>query len=158
MRTGVLDQIYSPRRKGVNATAQSVAVLMAVAGVWLGAQPSENRTTESCDPVLTRLFAPLHPRLGRYEVCTSPAPLATLASAEWRIEGLSPLDAFGSAGAYDRAAISRLYGGRQARVARGWRDVDGASQSVTLVSPYPDATLTHLEPGTLIIRLIGCCR
>lgn len=158
MRTGVLEQIYSPRRNGVNPTTQAAAVLLIVAGVWLGAQSSENRRVESCDPVLTRLFAPLHPRLGHYEVCTSRRPLAALADVQWRIEGLSPLDAFGSAGAYDRATVSRLYGGRQARVARGWRDVDGAFQSITLVSPYPDASLTRLEPGTLIIRLIGCCR
>jgi hypothetical protein len=158
MGTGVLDQIYSPRRNRVNATAQAAAVLMVVAGACLGAQSHDNRTAETCDPALTRLFAPLHPRLGRYEVCTSQQPLAALADASWRVEGLSPLDAFGSAGAYDRAAVSRLYGGRQARVARGWRDVDGAFQSITLVSPYPDAALTRLEPGTLIIRLLGCCR
>jgi len=34
---------------------------------------------------------------------------------------------------------------------------DGQLESVTLISPVPDATLTRLEPGTLIIRLIICC-
>jgi hypothetical protein len=154
MKTGVLEPIYSARRNSVNATVQAVMLVIITTGVWVGARAGENRSAESCDPRLTRLFAPLHPRLGRYEVCTSAEPLTALAGPGWQVEALSPLDAFGSAGAYDRGALSRLYGGRLPRVARGWREEGGEFQSITLVSPYPDATLTRLEPGTMIIRLV----
>jgi hypothetical protein len=39
------------------------------------------------------------------------------------------------------------------RVARGWAERGDRFESVTLLSPYPDRTLTRLEPGTLVIRL-----
>ncbi|HKB12199.1 MAG TPA: hypothetical protein VKD69_16170, partial [Vicinamibacterales bacterium] len=61
---------------------------------------------QACDPVYAALFTPIRPHFGRYEVCTSPDPLD-----EAGTEALEPLDAFGSAGAYDRAKLARLYGG-----------------------------------------------
>src|SRR5690349_18434390 len=111
----------------------------------------------ACDARLATLFAPARAGIGRYEVCRSPAPLPDLADPEWTVESLAPLDALGNAGAYDRAAVARLYGGNRPTVARGWRTRGGSLESATLVSPYPDPTLSRLEPGTLIIRLIICC-
>jgi hypothetical protein len=112
-------------------------------------------TLLSCDPALTALFTPPRPGLGRYEVCTTTNPLVEVAAAGPRfgpIEVLEPFDAFGAAGPYDRAALARLYAGTRVRVARGWMaDVD-RFESVTLLSPYPDATLTRLLPGTMVIR------
>lgn len=108
----------------------------------------------TCDPVMARLFAPAHPQLGRYEVCTSNRSLPSLARPEWVVEPMAPLDAFGTAGLYERAALARLYGGSRPMVARGWIQPNGSVEAVTLISPYPDAALTHLRPGTLIIRLI----
>ena len=105
--------------------------------------------------MLTGLFTPRHPEIGQYEVCTSPEPLAALTRAGWTIrapEDIDPLDAFGTAGSYDRSALARLYGGTRARVARGWIQEGGRFESVTLISPFPDATLTHLLPGTMVIR------
>ena len=102
--------------------------------------------------MLTALFTPARPQLGRYEVCTTREPLAAVARPEWRIETVPPLDAFGAAGAYDRAALSRLYGGRRVTVARGWTEHGDRFESLTLISPHPDATLTRLMPGTLVIR------
>ena len=61
---------------------------------------------------------------------------------------------FGGVGGLDRSALARLYGGRRANVARGWIDEAGRFESVTLVSPYPNASLTALEPGTLIVRFV----
>jgi hypothetical protein len=111
-----------------------------------------------CDPLLTALFTPPRPELGRYEVCTASAPLETAAndegtaSQELRIEALEALEAFGAAGPYNRAALARLYGGTRVRVARRWRQHGNQFVSETLLSPYPDATLTHLNPGTMVIR------
>lgn len=72
----------------------------------------------------------------------------------WEPRAVLPLDAFGQAGTYDRWALARLYGARRPRVARGPREADGrVVESWTLISPYPDATLQRLEPGTLLIVL-----
>jgi hypothetical protein len=108
----------------------------------------------SCDPALTRLFTPLHPVLGRFEVCTTERPFAEVARADWTVEELEPLDAFGGAGPYDRAAVARLYGGQRVKVARGWTQDNGRFESVTILSPYPDASLTRLQGGTLVIRWV----
>jgi hypothetical protein len=113
---------------------------------------------QTCDPALTALFTPEKPRFGQYEVCTTDEPIEAVADREWKIEALDPLDAFGSAGPYDRFAISRLYGGKRARVAHGWRQLGGHFESITLISPYPDASLTRLSPGTMTIRWISARR
>ena len=102
----------------------------------------------SCDPALTALFTPVRPHVGRYEVCTASEPLGEDS------EALEALDAFGAAGTYDRAKLARLYGGIRARVSRSWTRTSGEFISITRISPYPDATLSRLLPGTLEIRFI----
>jgi hypothetical protein len=87
----------------------------------------------------------------------SPAALVELIPRGWKVEDLPPLDAFGSAGIYDQNAVSRLYGGQRPLVARGWTRDQERFESWTLISPYPDAGLSRLLPGTLIIRFIICC-
>jgi hypothetical protein len=108
----------------------------------------------ACDPALAALWTPAHPQLGRYEVCTSPRALTEIADPAWKVEATPPLDAFGDAGSFSRAAVARLYGGRWPAVARGWVEENGRLVSITLVSPYPDRALGALEPGTLIIRYV----
>jgi hypothetical protein len=111
--------------------------------------------------VLAALFTPKRPAAGTYEVCAAPAPLDIVLTGE-KGEGLrfgpvdaaDPLDAFGLAGPYERAAVSRLFGGRRASVAHGWSTHGRAVTSVTLVSPYPNRTLTALVNGTLVIRYV----
>jgi len=111
-----------------------------------------------CDPLLGALFTPMRPELGRYEVCTLSAELESAAAEtgapgqELHIEALEALDAFGTAGAYNRAALARLYGGTRVRVARRWQQRGNQFISETLLSPYPDATLTRLNAGTMVIR------
>ena len=92
-------------------------------------------------PALAALFTPLRPELGRYEACTSDAPL------EGEADALEALDAFGAAGPYDRAAVQRLYGGTRIRVQRTWTATADEFVSITRLSPYPDATLTRLNPA-----------
>jgi hypothetical protein len=109
-----------------------------------------------CDPAprLATLFTPLHPVLGQYELCTTPAPLSAVAPGDVRVEVLDPLDAFGTAGGYDRSAVARVYGGKRAQVVRKWVQQGNEFESQTFISPYPDPTLTHLVYGTLTIRFI----
>ena len=117
-----------------------------------------------CDPSLTALFTPVHPERGRYEVCTTSESieqaLAEGKPAKLRdaIEPLEALDAFGAAGTYNRATLARLYGGTRVRVARRWQQRDDQFISETLLSPYPDPTLTRLNPGTMLIRWIATRR
>jgi len=108
----------------------------------------------ACDPALAVLFTPRHPQMGHYEVCTTDQPIDQAAPAGTPIEAIEPLDAFGAAGTYDRSKLARLYAGERARVAYRWRREGDAFESVTFISPYPDATLTHLSPGTMLIRWI----
>ena len=124
--------------------------------------PAPPATT--CDPALTALFTPAHPKIGRYEVCTASVSIDALtgpgrqASADWppfsAIESLESLEAFGAAGSYHRPALARLFGGTRVQVARGWIDRPDRFESFTLLSPYADATLTHLQAGTMIIHLV----
>jgi hypothetical protein len=153
--------MYSPVRLSVNGPKMGTAAFFVMC-VVLGLtafqatqdelSPTISTRPLSCDAVLTTLFTPARPQLGRYEVCTSREPLTAVARPGWRIEMLPPLDAFGAAGPYDRAALSRLYGGRRVGVARGWTEEGNRFESLTLISPYPDATLSRLMPGTLVIR------
>jgi hypothetical protein len=108
--------------------------------------------SQTCDPALAALFTPRHPLVGAYEVCTTDLPIEAVAEPGWTIENLEPLDAFGGAGSYDRFAVSRLYRGRRARVAHGWRQDGERFESITLISPHPDRSLARLESGTLVIR------
>jgi len=113
----------------------------------------------ACDPALAHLFTPLHPQFGQYAACVASAAISN-ASDDLRREGfhlsgieeLEPLDAFGTTGTYDRSALVRLYGGRRAKVVRGWRQNGDAFESVTLISPHPDAQMQRLAEDTLIVR------
>jgi hypothetical protein len=115
---------------------------------------------QACDPALVGLFTPPRPTIGRYEVCTSSRALEALL-ADGRGDGIhfgeveaqEALDAFGSGGTYNRFALIRLYGGVRVRVARGWRESADRFESVTILSPYPDAALARLNDGTMIITL-----
>jgi hypothetical protein len=111
----------------------------------------------SCDPALTALFTPLRPERGRYEVCTTTDLLVDVAAAPGGAhfapsELVDAPDAFGAAGPYNRAALARLYGGTRVRIARGWAQYPDRFESVTLLSPYPNASLSRLLPGTMIIK------
>src|SRR5436190_22647557 len=85
----------------------------------------------SCDPALVRLFTPRHPVAGHYDVCTSPEPLEALVPNAWKVELLPPLDAFGTAGSYDRSRLARVYGAQRPRVTRGSIQEDGQIISLT---------------------------
>jgi len=118
------------------------------------------------DETLTRMFTPRTAPSGAYRVFVTEARLdevtgafrmlapAPNARGAWTTQALDPLDAFGEAGAYNRSKVARLYVGLRARVAHGPIIEGGRTvASITLISPYPDSSLTRLEPGTLIIEL-----
>jgi hypothetical protein len=116
--------------------------------------------TES--PAHVRLFAP-PPHQSEYRAFVSNAALddvlSRLAGAQpgppgaWRPQPVSSLDAFGSSGTYNRFQLARMYVGNSVRTAHGpWLTAAGL-EAWTLVSPYPNAALDKVEPGTLLIVL-----
>ena len=117
-------------------------------------------------PALVAVFGPSAPRADAYRAYVTAldldAVLTRLAAdvtlqrppGAWTPRASLPADAFGQTGAYDRSALARLYGSRGPRVARGPKAAGGrVTEAWTLISPYPDASLQRLEPGTLLIVL-----
>jgi hypothetical protein len=119
-------------------------------------------------PLLARIFTPRHAPAGAYQVAVLPQGIAEATRAvrealnpsarpdapagAWVTRTEDALDAFGTAGTYDRSRMARLYSGHGPSVVRAPVVRDGVTvASVMLCSPYPDATLTRLEPGTLVI-------
>ncbi len=60
--------------------------------------------------------------------------------------------AFGQEGSYDRARLARLFNGTRVTVVRGSFVRDGRRLAYTLVSPFPDATLSRIAEGTMVIE------
>jgi hypothetical protein len=131
------------------ATGTALSVMSVVGGAQDGRQPQSG-----CDAVWRALFTPPHPVLGRYEACIDTRPLSDVVGTEWTVETATPLEAFGRAGLYDRSALARLYSGLRPTVARRWNQTPGGFESLTLIFPSPDATLTRLVPASLVIRWI----
>jgi hypothetical protein len=120
-------------------------------------------------PALARLFTPRHAPAGAYEVTVldgtiEQARATVLAAAREDttpargepppVRELDPLQAFGEAGSYPQTTVARLYTGRKARVVRIPVERNGRTvAAVTLVSPYPDPSLSRLVEGTLLIVL-----
>jgi hypothetical protein len=121
-------------------------------------------------PSLARIFTPRQAPEGAYAVTAltegiddalrlvkealAPNAKAGEPAGSWQVQQLDPLEAFGTAGTYDRSKVARLYTGHRVSVVRG--PVEQARRvvaAVTLVSPYPDAALSRLEKGTMVIVL-----
>jgi hypothetical protein len=114
------------------------------------------------EPHLLRLLTP-DDRPGRYLAFSDPRPIAEVAAdyrrdypapsvRSWTPVPLNAIDLFGSAVRFDRPRLIRLYGARRVQVARGPISRDGrVIESVTLLSPYPDAAFAALQDGTLIL-------
>ncbi len=137
----------------------------------LGSATAEARALASSapacrfDPILTRLFTPHFVPGNPYHVYVTTAAIEKLASmfaalspappssSAWQTRDMDPLEAFGEGGPYDPAKVGRLYVGRRARVVRGPIVENGQTVvTIMLVSPYPDPSLTRLEPGTMIVE------
>lgn len=151
----------------MSAIARAIDCL-ALAGLTIatvaGAGPAhltELLSSARPSPALRRLFTPAIAPPGAYEVYVTPRGLEAVVAglrrsgpeiAEWGITSESPADAFGTAGAYEPWKVARLFGGNPVRVSRG-SVTDGRRlvAAVTLLSPYPDPSMTRVWPGTMII-------
>jgi hypothetical protein len=115
------------------------------------------------DPSLTRLFTPLSVPPGTYLAYRSSETIETLtsrlrtldpapASGAWEPSRPEAHGAFGQEGVYDRAGLARLFNGKRVTVVRGSLVQHGQRLAYTLISPYPDPTLSHIVEGTMVIE------
>jgi len=154
----------------VHGKLRLVAWILLVAAVELASAQADDTSKPPGPwqpaPQYVRLFAPVGDRAGWYRAYVSPQALDDVLRqiivderflrppGAWMPTALLPLDAFGLTGRYDRNKLTRVYGARRARVARGPFGINGRpDQSWTLISPYPDPEFTYLQPGTLLLRL-----
>lgn len=108
-----------------------------------------------------RAFAP-PAAAARFEFSVTAEPIEIVAAyyrerwpshdrGTWTIAQGPAAEAFDSAAMFDRGRLARLYGGRHPRLARGPIVVEGSDFVVLLMSPYPEADLTGLNQGTLVM-------
>jgi hypothetical protein len=131
-----------------------------VTGAAQGPGPDLGRV----DPALTRLFTPVSVPPGTYAVYQVHRPIEALAASlraldpdpapgAWAATRPEAHDAFGQAGLYDPFRLAQLFGGRRVTVVRGSLAGPGSVRAYTLISPYPDPTLSRIEPDTMVIVL-----
>jgi hypothetical protein len=152
---------------------RAAGLILVGALMWLGADAGAAEDVQLPgvpSPELAKLFTPRHVRESAYQVTVlkdgiegavrivqgalAPGVGPDDPAGAWRAQQLDPLEAFGTAGVYDRSRLARLYAGRRVSVVRGPVERNGAVvAAVTLISPHPDATLSRLKPGTLAILL-----
>ena len=115
------------------------------------------------DPALTRLFTPLSVPPGTYLVYRSSEAVETMTA---RLRALDPApapgaweptrpeahDAFGQEGPYDRDRLARLFNGKRVSLVRGSVVHQRQRLAYTLISPYPDPTLSRIVDGTMVIE------
>ncbi len=116
------------------------------------------------DDSLRRLFTPVSAPPGTYAVFRSPRKIGDLTAilealdqapspGAWDPQRHEIGGAFGQAGVYDRARLGRLFNGKRVTVVRGALVIEGRRRAFTLVSPHPDATLSHVVNGTMVIEV-----
>ncbi len=137
-----------------------LAILLGSAGLALDAG-SDNLGEP--DPALTRLFTPQAVPAGTYLVYRSPRKIEDLTSllramdprpapGAWQPTRPEAHGAFGEEGNFDRARLARLFNGKRVTVVRGSLVRDGRRVAFTLVSPYPDPSLSAILDGTMVIE------
>jgi hypothetical protein len=175
MRNGVSFLKQYPRGPRLSRTCRAIALSGALlVSTSLRTGDAATAACQNLDlpgtpaPALARLFTPLQAPAGAYTVTVltegieaalarvkealAPNAVAGDPPGSWQVQQMNPLEAFGTTGAYDRSKVARLYTGRRASVVRGPVERGGkVIAAVTLLSPYPDATLSRLEAGTLVI-------
>lgn len=152
------------------AVALSILIGASAAPAAVGPEPQDVRPPGTRAPQLARLFVPQHVPEGTYTVTVLSAGIeaasalvreAVAAGARpgdpagsWEVHLVEPLEAFGTGSRYDRSKLARLYTGRPVSVVRGPVERDRrVVAAVTLLSPYPDATISRLNEGTLVILM-----
>jgi hypothetical protein len=137
--------------------AAACVFLMWAASAGSGTAAARQNGIWRAAPEYLPLAAPAGERRGAYRTYVSALGIDEVLrqlGTGWPAKPVSPFDAFGPAGRYDRFKLARLYGSSQPRVARGPRpSADVVTEAWTLISPYPEPAMARLQPGTLLIVL-----
>lgn len=142
------------------ATITAFAVTLGAAGLLARATPDLGTR----DRALERQFTPIAAPDGAYEVSTVETSITELAAAlksldgaptpgAWQVTHPEAHEAFGQAGIYDRFKLAELFGGQRLSVVRGSLAAGGYRTAYTLISPYPDGTLSRVVHGTMVIQV-----
>ena len=149
----------------VGAAATSLCLALALAAPAIG-QTDPGRSLHAAigpaDDGLRRLFTPSSFPAGTFTVHCSDERIETLAArlkafdpapaeGAWQVERGGVFDAFGAEGPYDKPRVARLFGGASPSVALGTLVTAEGRLAVTLIAPYPDASLASLRMGTMVI-------
>jgi hypothetical protein len=149
-----------------NAFVRARAAIVAVA-VTLGASGLLARQTPDLgrrDRALERQFTPIAAPDGAYVVSTVETSITQVAAelksldpapapGAWQVTHPEAHEAFGQAGLYDRYQLAELFGGQRLSVVRGSLTAGGYRTAYTLISPYPDGTLSRIVHGTMVIQV-----
>ena len=151
----LLARSYPPLRWPVNREVHVVATALALLalGVSPAAAQSPLDPAAECSAQLRERFAPTDPDgVDRYLVCRSQRPIEALADPRWTVGEAAVDDAFAGVAPGMRRALALLYRGRRLRVVRGWRTTAaGQIESVTLIAPPPNDSVTRLVAGAIIV-------
>jgi hypothetical protein len=145
------------------ATTRTLPLALSLAVLAPTARAQEPPFTVTTSAAHARVFAP-PARADRFAFSVTGDPIDAVANfyrqrwpsddeRSWVIAPGPAVEAFDSAAVFDRARLARLYGGRLARIARGPIARAGTDHVVMLLSPYPEADLRRLNPGTLIMEV-----
>lgn len=150
--------------RSVHPPSWMAATVVLALGLPVPRPPQPDVDLGPVDLPLTRLFTPLSAPPGTYAVYRVSRGIAEL-TASLRALDASPApgaweptrpeshDAFGQAGLYDRYRLAQLFGGRRLTLVRGSLCREGVTRAYTLISPYPDPSLSRIETGTMVIVL-----
>ena len=142
------------------ATIAAFAVTLGTAGLLARATPDLGTR----DRALERQFTPIAAPDGAYVVSTVETSITELAAelksldgaptpGAWQVTHSEAHEAFGQAGLYDRFQLAELFGGQRPSVVRGSLASGGYRTAYTLISPYPDGTLSRIVHGTMVIQV-----
>jgi len=142
------------------ATVTALSVTLGAAGLPARATPELGTR----DRTLERQFTPIAAPDGAYVVSTVETSITQLAAelgsrdvapapGAWQVTHPEAREAFGQAGLYDRFRLAELFGGQRPSVVRGSLAAGGYRTAYTLISPYPDGTLSRLLHGTMVIQV-----
>jgi hypothetical protein len=155
INTRLLARSYPPLRCPVNRRFRVVATTFALLALVVPAAAAQTPLDPAaeCSAQLRERFAPIDPDgVDRYLVCRSQRPIEALADPRWTAVEAVVDDAFAGVAPGMRRALALLYRGRRLQVVRGWRtNAAGQIESVTLIAPPPNDSITRLVAGAIIV-------
>jgi hypothetical protein len=157
--------LSSARPRAYNRAIGSLLTVLSLCGVVSGAAAAPAHFPARPSPEHVTVFAPPG-REERFRFLVTEAPIDEVARfyrerapqgavAPFLAQRGGAAEAFDSLAPFNRFKLAQLYGGQAPLIARGpvalSAHSDEVAEVVLLMSPYPEADLRRLNPGTLIM-------